>query len=63
MSLIYRLKSKQPGFSHVISDYLGEIRPFAKRVRQPHLVIPMVMLKSIEWAIYRWHKTPIRRSV
>jgi len=61
MSLIYRLKSKQPGFTHLISDYLGEMRPFAKRVREPHLVIPMVMLKSIEWAIYRWHKTPIRR--
>ena len=61
MSLIYRLKASQPKFSHVIQDYLGEMRPFAKRVRKPHLVIPMVLLKTIEWGIYRWHKTPIRR--
>lgn len=61
MSLIYRLKSKQPGFSHVFYDYLGEIRPFAKRIENKGLVVPLVLFKSIEWGIYRWYKTPIRR--
>jgi len=61
MSLIYALKAKQPNLYHVINDYLGEIRQFKKRVSQPHLVIPLVVLKSIDWGIYRWHKTPIRR--
>ena len=61
MSLIYSLKANQPGIAHVINDYLGEIRPFAKRVENPLLVVPMVMLKTIEWSIYRWYKTPIRR--
>ena len=61
MSLIYSLKKNQQGISHVIYDYLGEIRPFVKRVKKPHLIIPLVLLKTIEWSIYRWYKTPIRR--
>ncbi|PKP47267.1 MAG: hypothetical protein CVT94_12000 [Bacteroidetes bacterium HGW-Bacteroidetes-11] len=61
MSLIYSLKKNKQGVTHVISDYLGEIRPFAKRVEKKHLVIPLVLLKTIEWSIYRWYKTPIRR--
>lgn len=61
MSLIYRRKSNNLNFSHVIYDYIGEIKPFVKRVRKPHLLIPMVLFKSIEWGIYRWYKTPIRR--
>jgi MoaA/NifB/PqqE/SkfB family radical SAM enzyme len=61
MSLIYRRKSNDPGFTHVIYDYLGEIRPFVKRVKKPHLILPMLLFKSIEWGIYRWYKTPIRR--
>ena len=61
MSLIYALKAKQPNLYHVINDYLGEIRQFKMRVSKPHLVIPLLVLKSIEWGIYRWHKTPIRR--
>jgi len=61
MSLIYRRKSNDPSISHTIYDYLGEIRPFVKRVKKPHLVIPMILFKSIEWGIYRWYKTPIRR--
>ena len=61
MSLVYRLKARQPNFTHGIQDYLGEMIPFAKRVRNPLLKLPMVALKSFEWAIYRWHKTPIRR--
>lgn len=61
MSLIYSLKKNRQGLSHTMYDYLGEIRPFAKRVKNPLFVIPMVLLKTIEWSIYRWHKTPIRR--
>lgn len=61
MSLIYRLKSNDPNFTHTIFDYFGEMRPFVKRVKKPHLLIPMVLFKSIEWGIYRWYKTPIRR--
>lgn len=61
MSLIYRRKSNDPSFTHVFHDYMGEMRPFIKRVRSPHLLLPMVLFKSIEWGIYRWHKTPIRR--
>lgn len=61
MSLIYRRKSNDPSFTHAFHDYMGEMRPFIKRVRSPHLLLPMVLFKSIEWGIYRWHKTPIRR--
>jgi radical SAM protein with 4Fe4S-binding SPASM domain len=61
MSLIYSLKKNKQGVTHVIGDYLGEMRPFARRVKNPLLVAPMVLLKTIEWSIYRWYKTPIRR--
>jgi MoaA/NifB/PqqE/SkfB family radical SAM enzyme len=61
MSLIYRRKANDPNFSHVFYDYIGEIAPFARRIKKPHLVLPMVMLKTIEWSIYRWYQTPIRR--
>jgi len=62
MSLIYRLrKSKQPHFIQGVYDYIGEMKPFVKRVRKPHLLLPMLLFKSIEWGIYRWYKTPIRR--
>ncbi|MEK7469903.1 MAG: radical SAM protein [Planctomycetota bacterium] len=61
MSLIYRLRPTQSNFTHGIQDYLGEIVPFARRVKNPFLKIPLVALKSIEWGIYRWHKTSIRR--
>lgn len=61
MSLIYRRKSNDPNLTHVVYDYLGEIRPFVKRVNRPLLVLPMILFKTIEWGIYRWYKTPIRR--
>lgn len=61
MSLIYRRKANAPHFTHVINDYLGEMRPFIKRVKKLHLLLPMILFKSIEWSIYRWYKTPIRR--
>ena len=61
MSLIYRRKANQPGISHTINDYLGEIRPFAKRIEKKRFVILLVLLKTVEWSIYRWYKTPIRR--
>lgn len=61
MSLIYRIRAKQPSITHGLYDYLGEIRPFAKRIEKKRYKIPMILLKSIEWSIYRWYKTPIRR--
>lgn len=61
MSLIYKRNANQPSVTHVINDYVGEIIPFAKRIKNPFLKIPMVALKSLEWSIYRWYKTPIRR--
>jgi MoaA/NifB/PqqE/SkfB family radical SAM enzyme len=61
MSLIYRIKASQPSITHGINDYLGEMRPFIQRVNKPLLVLPMLLLKSIEWSIYRWYHTPIRR--
>ncbi len=61
MSLIYKRSANQPSLTHVIHDYLGEMRPFAKRVGNPLLIAPMLVLKSLEWSIYRWYKTPIRR--
>ena len=61
MSLIYRRRANHSGFIHVINDYLGEMRPFAKRIDRKFLYIPLLLLKTIEWSIYRWYKTPIRR--
>jgi MoaA/NifB/PqqE/SkfB family radical SAM enzyme len=61
MSLIYKRRAYQPSFTHAISDYMGEIVPFAKRIDKKHLLVPLIILKSIEWGIYRWYKTPIRR--
>jgi MoaA/NifB/PqqE/SkfB family radical SAM enzyme len=61
MSLIYDLRRARPGFSRAIQDYLGEVGHFARRVRNPILWLPMVALKSVEWSIYRWYKTPLRR--
>jgi len=61
MSLIYRRRANQPSFTHVISDYMGEMKPFAKRIEKWYYLIPLSILKSIEWSIYRWYKTPIRR--
>ncbi|MFT3845763.1 MAG: radical SAM protein [Lacibacter sp.] len=61
MSLIYRRKANDPHFTHVIYDYIGEMRPFIKRVKKKHLLLPMILFKTIEWGIYRWYKTPIRR--
>ncbi len=61
MSLIYRRRPNQPSIAHVLQDYLGEISPFARRVDRRLLAPPLILLKTIEWAIYRWYKTPIRR--
>jgi radical SAM protein with 4Fe4S-binding SPASM domain len=44
-----------------INDYLGEMRPFVKRIDRKWLILPLVFLKTIEWSIYRWYKTSVRR--
>ena len=61
MSLIYRRKSNQPTLAHTFYDYYGEIAPFAKRIDRKLVALPLIFLKTIEWCIYRWYKTPIRR--
>ena len=61
MSLIYRRRANQPSFTHVVNDFMGEMRPFAKRIDRKLLFFPLLFLKAIEWSIYRWYKTPIRR--
>jgi MoaA/NifB/PqqE/SkfB family radical SAM enzyme len=61
MSLIYRRRANQPRLPSVLHDYYGEIAPFARRIDRKRFAIPLILLKTIEWSIYRWHKTPIRR--
>jgi MoaA/NifB/PqqE/SkfB family radical SAM enzyme len=61
MSLIYRKKQDQSSNIDFIYDYLGEIQHFIKRIKKKHLTVPLLILKTIEWSIYRWYKTPIRR--
>lgn len=61
MSLIYKRKANQLSLVDTFNDYWGEIAPFARRIDRKLILIPMVILKSIEWGIYRWYKTPIRR--
>jgi len=61
MSLIYKRSAYQVSLINMINDYIGEIVPFAKRIDKKILFIPLVFLKTIEWCIYRWYKTPIRR--
>lgn len=61
MSLIYRIRGKQTSFTHGFYDYLGEMRPFAQRIEKKRYWLILIFLKSIEWSIYRWYKTPIRR--
>lgn len=61
MSLIYKLRANNPKLTQAYYDYMGEMRPFVKRIEKKYLVPPLVLLKSIEWTIYRWYKTPIRR--
>lgn len=61
MSLIYKRKANQPSLLHFIHDYYGEIVPFARRIDRKSMMLPLVLLKTVEWSIYRWYKTPIRR--
>lgn len=61
MSLIYRKRSNAPSLTHWVYDYFGEIVPFARRIDRRLVAVPLVLLKTVEWGIYRWYKTPIRR--
>ena len=61
MSLIYRRRANQPTLTHAFYDYYGELAPFTRRIDRKLFAIPLVCLKTIEWGIYRWYKTPIRR--
>jgi MoaA/NifB/PqqE/SkfB family radical SAM enzyme len=61
MSLVYRKRGNAPSLTHWIYDYYGEMRPFVRRIDRKLALLPLVLLKSVEWAIYRWYRTPIRR--
>jgi MoaA/NifB/PqqE/SkfB family radical SAM enzyme len=61
VSLVYKKRSNAPSLTHWVYDYLGEIRPFARRIDRKYATVPLILFKTIEWAIYRWYKTPIRR--
>lgn len=61
MSLVYRKRANAPSLSHWMYDYYGEIALFAQRIDSKLLAVPLLALKTIEWSIYRWYKTPIRR--
>jgi MoaA/NifB/PqqE/SkfB family radical SAM enzyme len=61
MSLVYRKRANAPSPTHWVYDYVGELAPFARRIDDKLLALPLLLLKSIEWGIYRWYRTPIRR--
>jgi MoaA/NifB/PqqE/SkfB family radical SAM enzyme len=61
MSLIYRKRANAPSLTHWVYDYYGEIASFARRIDRRLVAVPLILLKSVEWGIYRWYKTPIRR--
>lgn len=61
MSLIYKRKANHLSPIDTFRDYWGEISHFARRIDRKLFIIPLIILKSIEWGIYRWYKTPIRR--
>jgi pyruvate-formate lyase-activating enzyme len=61
MSLIYKRRANAPSLTHWIYDYYGEVGPFARRIDRKLVAVPLILLKTVEWGIYRWYKTPIRR--
>ncbi len=61
MSLVYKKRANAPSPIHWLYDYAGEIAPFARRIDGTLVTVPLVLLKTVEWSIYRWYQTPIRR--
>ena len=61
MSLIYKKRKNTPSLTHWIYDYYGELAPFVRRIERKSAIIPLFLLKSIEWGIYRWYKSSIHR--
>jgi MoaA/NifB/PqqE/SkfB family radical SAM enzyme len=61
MSLIYKRPANWPDLTHFLYDYYGEIAPFSRRIDRKAVFLPLIFFKTIEWSIYRWYKTPIRR--
>lgn len=45
-----------------VRDYKGYVAPFLARVRPRSLIPPMLALKTIEFAVYRWYAAPVQRS-
>jgi sulfatase maturation enzyme AslB (radical SAM superfamily) len=45
-----------------VRDYFGYVAPFLSRVRPRSFVPPMLALKTVEWAVYRWYRPPLTRT-
>jgi sulfatase maturation enzyme AslB (radical SAM superfamily) len=45
-----------------LRDYVGYVSPFLARVRPKSLIPPMLALKTIEFAMYRWYRAPVLRT-
>ncbi|MFA6173109.1 MAG: radical SAM protein [Kiritimatiellales bacterium] len=61
MSLIYSERFMNSNFRAAFADYLGEMRHFCRKIDRWHLLLPLLLMKTTEWSIYRWYKTPVRR--
>jgi len=61
MSLVYRKRENAPSPTRWVYDFVGEITPFARRIDRKRVAVPLLLLKTVEWSIYRWYRTPIRR--
>jgi sulfatase maturation enzyme AslB (radical SAM superfamily) len=45
-----------------LRDYAGYVSPFVARVSPRSLIPPMLALKTIEFAVYRWYAPPVQRT-
>ena len=61
MTLAVRLDAPRRWLD-VVEDYVGYVTPLARRVRRRRHLPAMLALKTIEWAVYRWHQPALVRS-
>jgi len=50
---------KSRRFRDLYRDYVGYLAPFIKRVDRWHQLPPFIVLKTIEYSVYRWYAPPI----
>ena len=55
MSHIVRLPSRSLQIGDFVRDYTGYVKPTIREVDKLHLLLPFIILKSIEYSIYKWH--------